>query len=190
MSYHADIDIDLANRDDILNLIQHIPAQLNINGKQSKHNSGVYIQPIPINPVTGIASIDYKEADKRSYFKLDFLNMHVYKHIHDNEHYEKLLADKPPWEKLLDPNFVNEIVHISNYYEQLKNMKPDSIIRMAMFISAIRPSKKHLLGKEWKEIEKTIWDKPKNGEYYYKKSHSIAYAQLIVIHMNIVNETY
>jgi DNA polymerase III alpha subunit len=57
-----------------------------------------------------------------------------------------------------------------------------------MFLAMIRPGKKHLIGKTWKEIGETIWDKVE-GEYSFKKSHSIAYAHLVVVHMNIINES-
>jgi DNA polymerase III alpha subunit len=33
-----------------------------------------------------------------------------------------------------------------------------------------------------------IWKKPDNGEYYFKKSHAIAYAVAVVVHMNLICE--
>jgi len=44
----ADVDLDFANREDILKLIQYTPARQS-NGK--KHNSGVYVTDIPYDPV-------------------------------------------------------------------------------------------------------------------------------------------
>ena len=61
----------------------------------------------------------------------------------------------------------------------------DSIPRLAMFLAAIRPAKKHLIGLPWREVAKTIWDKGSDG-YSFKKSHAIAYAQLVVVHMNLL----
>ena len=68
----ADIDIDVPNRDAVLQLIQHVPARLD-NGR--KHNSGVYITDIPTDPVNHCAAINYADAEQRGYFKLDFLNL-------------------------------------------------------------------------------------------------------------------
>ena len=65
---------------------------------------------------------------------------------------------------------------------------PDTIPRMAMFIAALRPGKKHLLGKPWAEIAKEIWTKVDDDEYAFKQSHSISYAVLVALHMNIVDE--
>lgn len=61
----------------------------------------------------------------------------------------------------------------------------DSIPRLAMFLALIRPAKKHLIGKSWKEVAETIWDKGSDG-YSFKKSHAIAYAHLVVVHMNLL----
>jgi hypothetical protein len=64
----------------------------------------------------------------------------------------------------------------------------DGIPRLAMFLAIIRPGKKHLQGKTWKEVAKTVWDKGNDG-YTFKKSHAIAYAHLVVVHMNLLEET-
>jgi hypothetical protein len=63
----------------------------------------------------------------------------------------------------------------------------NSIPRLAMFLAAIRPAKRHLLGKTWKEINKTVWDKDLTG-YSFKRSHAVAYSQLVVVHMNLIKE--
>jgi hypothetical protein len=36
-------------------------------------------------------------------------------------------------------------------------------------------------------VSTTIWDKDTTG-YTFKKSHAIAYAQLVVVHMNLLEE--
>jgi hypothetical protein len=63
----------------------------------------------------------------------------------------------------------------------------DSITRLAMFLAVIRPGKKHLIGKSWKDVAKTVWDKGSDG-YTFKKSHAIAYSHLVVVHMNLLEE--
>ena len=184
----ADVDIDFANRSDILQHIKHISARKLHQGKPERHNSGVYVQPIPYDPMLDASAIHYKVADERGYFKIDFLNVSVYQLIRDEAHYQALLAKEPPWERLDDPKFVEQIIHIANYSTVLQYTMPDSIPRMAMFLSILRPGKKHLQGQTWKEIAKTVWLKDDNDEYSFKKSHAIAYSLLVTLHMNIVDE--
>ena len=73
MSIKGDIDIDFANREEILSLIPYVAAARYERGELKKHNSGIYLQKIPVNPITNVASIDYETAEKRGYYKLDFL---------------------------------------------------------------------------------------------------------------------
>lgn len=188
MTHHADIDIDFGNRENIIKLIKHIPASKRNGLIFSRHLSGVYVQPIPIEPITGFSALPFRLADDRGYFKLDFLNVSIYNEIRDQEHYDKLLATEPPWERLQERQFVERLIHVNNYHTQLLDMMPDTIARMAMFISAIRPGKQHLLGKPWKEVGETIWEKTDDTLYVFKKSHSLAYALLVALHMNVLNE--
>ena len=103
-----DIDLDFFNRSEILDIIKHVPASLK-NG--TKHNTGVYCQKIPVNPLTGNAAIDYKEADSRGYFKIDFLNANVYKGIKSEDHLVKLMNTEPIWDLLLQEEFVKMLFH-------------------------------------------------------------------------------
>ena len=84
----ADIDIDLANRDQLLALIQTTAARQVTQGQVREHNSGVYVTDIPYDPVNACAAIDYETAEQLGYFKIDLLNMTVYKLIRDQAHYD------------------------------------------------------------------------------------------------------
>ena len=181
----ADIDIDFANRETVLRLIQHVPARQS-NGK--KHNSGIYVTDIPADPVNQCAAIDYEEAEQRGYFKLDFLNMSVYQLIQDPAHYEAMLAATPPWARLwADHAWASQLVHVGNYTDLLRVMKPDSIPRMAAFISVIRPGKAHLQTRPWAEVFESVWDGDESKGYTFKKAHAISYAALVALHMNLLS---
>ena len=183
----ADIDIDLADRSKILDLIQHVPARLERDGQVRHHNSGVYLNPIPVDAVAGCAAIDYEEAESRGYFKIDFLNMTVYQLIKDQEHYDRMLTQPPQWSRLWqDPDWAAQLVHVGGYTELLHNMRPDSIPRMAAFISIIRPGKAHLQNKSWAEVFASVWDGDASRGYVFKKSHAISYAALVALHMNLL----
>lgn len=186
----ADVDIDLADRDQILALIKYTPARQVVDGKIRKHNSGVYATSIPVDPINECASIDYKEADARGYFKIDLLNMHVYKLVKDHNHYTEMLKREPTWSKLLDKEFCEKVVHVANHYDLLCKLKPDSIPRMAMFLALIRPAKRHLADKSWAEIAKEIWQAPEDDSYFFKKSHAVGYAHLVALHMNLLETSH
>ena len=185
----ADIDIDFADREHILKLIQHTPARQITDGRPRRHNSGVYVTDIPYDPVNQCAAIDYESAEARGYFKLDFLNMGVYQLIRDQAHYDQLLAQPPTWSRLwTDVAWASQLVHVGNYADLLQQMRPDSITRMAAFISVIRPGKAHLQGQPWDQVFKSVWDGDTSRGYTFKKSHSLSYAMLVALHMSLLSQ--
>ena len=154
-----DIDIDVGNRDRLLELITHTPASMDRDGTITKHNTGIYVNPIPADPLTGFCNIDYQQAEELGYVKIDLLNNSIYNLIRDNDHLDKLLATEPDWDMLKDKTFVEKVVHINNHYNLLQLMPEpvNSIPRMAMFISIIRPAKRHLAGLTWKQVAQTLY---------------------------------
>ena len=185
----ADIDIDLANRDQLLALIQATPARQITQGQVRRHNSGVYVTDIPWDPVNACAAIDYEEAEYLGYFKIDLLNMSVYQLVKSPEHYEQMLAQEPPWERLwTDSGWAGQLVHVGNYADLLKSMRPDSIPRMAAFISIIRPGKAHLQNRPWSEVFESVWESDDSRGFVFKHAHAIGYAALVALHMNLLNQ--
>lgn len=184
-----DIDIDFADRNAVLEHFKHIPASIKEdNCTFKKHNTGIYCTSIPYNPITGLSSIDYKEAEDRGYFKIDFLNVSIYKDVKDEAHLTQLMETEPLWDLLEQQEFTDLLFHVNGHTSLMRQMKPRSIEELAMCIALIRPAKKHLIGKTWTEIGTEIWKKPENGEYYFKKAHAIAYAHAIVVQMNLICE--
>ena len=186
----ADIDIDFANRDQLLQLIRTIPARQLTQGQVRRHNSGVYVTDIPYDAVNKCAAIEYETAEQLGYFKIDLLNMSVYQLIKDPEHYQQMLDATPPWERLwTDPEWAKQLVHVGNYTELLQTMRPDSITRMAAFIAIIRPGKAHLQNCSWTEVFRSVWDGNDSKGFVFKHSHSISYAALVALHMNLLNQS-
>lgn len=186
----ADIDLDLADRDRLLQLIRCTPARQENDGQMRRHNSGVYVTAIPRDPVNKCAAINYQEAERRGYFKIDLLHMSVYNLIKSPEHYEIMLDRTPPWTRLWqDTEWSRQLVHVGNYTDLLVSMRPDSIPRMAAFISIIRPGKAHLQNKPWAEVFESVWDGDDSRGYTFKKSHAISYAALVALHMNLIHFT-
>jgi len=184
----ADIDIDFADRSQLLELIQHTPARQTVQGQVRRHNSGVYVTDIPSDPVHHCAAIDYEAAEQLGYFKIDFLNMSVYQLITSPEHYATAVATEPNWSRLWqEPEWAQQLAHVGNYTDLLKEMRPDSIPRMAAFISIIRPGKAHLQRQPWDAVFDSVWDGDESRGYTFKRSHAISYAALVALHMNLLS---
>jgi hypothetical protein len=190
MKFQSDIDIDLGDRTQALAHIKHVPASILRDNKLVKHNSGIYVTDIPVDPFTGQASIDYQAAELRGYVKLDLLNVSLYTQIKSEQHLQDLMQREPLWDLLLDPGFFSLLIHVGNHHDTLLKMPEpvNSIPRMAMFLSVIRPAKRHLIGRTWQEVARTVWDKPSDDGYYFKKSHAVSYAHLVVVNMNLICE--
>lgn len=180
-----DIDIDFADRELALTEIKHVIARLD---SDKKHNTGVYVQAIPCDPITRLSTIDYKTAEDRGYFKLDFLNVGIYNGVRDRAHLKQLMETEPVWDLLEDDEFVNLLFHVNGHGSILRQMKPRSIPQLASILAMIRPAKRHLIGKDWKTVEQEVWIKPEGDEYYFKKAHAHSYACLVVVHMNLICE--
>ena len=180
-----DIDIDFADRDVVLSKIQHRVAKLD---SEKKHNTGVYVTEIPHNPVDNLSTIDYKTADKRGYFKLDFLNVSIYKDVRDEDHLTELMNKEPIWELLTHDEFVDNVFHLSGHGDVLRTLTPKSVEDLAAVLAIIRPAKRHLVNESWTTIRKEVWTKPTDGSYYFKKAHAVSYAMACVVHMNLLCE--
>jgi len=180
-----DIDIDFADRDVVLSKLTHRVAKLD---SEKKHNTGVYVTEIPHNPVDNLSTIDYKTAEDRGYFKLDFLNVSIYKDIRDEQHLTELMNKEPLWDLLLHDDFSNSVFHLNSHGDVLRTLKPTNIEQLAAVLAIIRPAKRHLLNESWDTILQEVWTKPKDGSYYFKKAHAVSYAVACVVHMNLLVE--
>jgi hypothetical protein len=190
MKFKSDIDIDVADRDQALATVKHVDASIIRDGKISKHNTGAYFTEIPVDPFTGRASLDYEAAEDRGYIKVDVLNVGLYSQIKNEQHLQDLMQQEPAWDRLYDPEFCARLIHIGAHYETLIKMPEavNSIPRLAMFLAVIRPAKRHLIGLSWAKVAKTVWDKPEDGSYAFKKSHAISYSHLVAVNMNLLTQ--
>ena len=89
-----DVDIDFFNREQALKLFKHTPAAIIKEDESEKHKTGVYFHSAPQDPITGHCSLDYKKAEERGYFKIDCLNVNIYKDVtSEQELVELMLTD-------------------------------------------------------------------------------------------------
>tara|TARA_R110000744_G_scaffold17218_1_gene46882 strand:- start:897 stop:1457 length:561 start_codon:yes stop_codon:yes gene_type:complete len=182
-----DIDIDFANRDAILSKIKHRVAKLN-TGK--KHNTGVYVTEIPHNPFNELSTIDHKVADARGYFKLDFLNVSIYKNVKNEQHLTELMERTPIWQLLEHEDFSEKVFHLNGHSALLKQLKPSSVQQLAASLAIIRPAKRYLVNESWETILKEVWIKPTDGAYFFKKAHAFSYAMAVCVHMNLICDEF
>ena len=182
-----DVDIDFFDRDETLKLFKHAPASIIKDDKIEKHKTGVYFHAIPTQPITGHSSLDYKKAEDRGYFKIDCLNVNIYKNIKSEQELVELMIEEPDWNMLKDPKVVENLFHLNGHFNIVSKLEPKNVEQLAAVLAIIRPSKRYLVNKSWEEIMKEVWIKPTEG-YFFKKSHATSYAVAVVVHMNLICE--
>jgi len=183
-----DIDIDFLDRERALKVFDYTVASRLDNNKLVKHNTGVYLHDVPVDPISGLCAIPYSEAESLGYFKIDFLNVSMYNGVRDEEHLIQLMETEPLWDLLLQDEFADLLFHLNGHGAILRKTCPSSVEELAAVLAMIRPAKRNLIGKPWPEIMKEVWTKPGTDEYYFKKSHATAYAVAIVVQMNLICE--
>ena len=181
-----DVDIDFFDRDGVLKLFKHTPASIIKDDKIEKHKTGVYFHAIPSDPINGYATLDYKKAEDRGYFKIDCLNVNIYKNVKSEQELVELMIEEPDWDMLKDPKVVENLFHLNSHYNIVSKLEPKNIEQLAAVLAIIRPAKRGLMYKDWTDILKEVWVKPTDGSYFFKKSHAVAYAQAIVVQMNLI----
>lgn len=193
----TDIDIDFKDGKSVIAQLPCVRSTERITEDGLiAHNSGVHFDNIPVDPVSGLASIQYKEAERLGYQKVDILSQSAYAHVRDRQHMKELMNKEPDWDLLLVPDIVNELSQIKKHISLLHVWKPKSIDELAMFIAMIRPGKRKCQSMNtWDEVKKTIWDYDSieldaEGKKlrYFKKPHAYAYSLMIVVQLNALVE--
>lgn len=193
----TDIDIDFKNSKDVISMLPCIRSiELITEDGIVPHNSGVHFDNIPVDPITGFASIPYKEAERLGYQKVDILSQSAYDHVKDRNHLKELMNREPNWDLLLVPEFVEKLSQIKKHITLLHIWKPASIDELAMFIAMIRPGKRNCQSmNNWDEVRSVIWDYNSIGIdaegkklRYFKKPHAYAYSLMIVVQLNALVE--
>ena len=183
-----DIDIDFVDRDQALKLFKHVPASRIDNDRLVRHNTGVYLHSVPASATEAVCSVPYDHTTAEEYFKIDFLNVGIYKGVRDETHLIQLMGTEPLWDLLEQDDFVNLLFHVNGHGSILREMKPTNVEQLAAILAMIRPAKRYLIGKDWSTILREVWQKPENDEYFFKKSHATAYAVAVVVQMNLICE--
>ncbi|SOK58557.1 hypothetical protein [Yersinia phage fHe-Yen9-04] len=193
----TDIDIDFK---DGKSVIEQLPCTRSVEKITEDglipHNSGIHFDNIPTDPISGLASIPYKEAERLGYQKVDILSQSAYVHVRDRNHLKELMNKEPDWNLLLVPEIVDQLSQIKKHITLLNIWKPSSIDELAMFIAMIRPGKRQCQSmNSWDEVRAVIWEYDSIGLdaegkklRYFKKPHAFAYSLMIVVQLNALVE--
>ena len=184
-----DVDIDFFDRDGVLKLFKHAPASIIKDGEIIKHKTGVYFHAVPTDPINKQSTFDYKKAEERGYFKIDCLNVSIYKNIKSEQELVELMIEEPDWDMLKNQKIVDQLFHLNGHFNIVSKLEPKNIEQLAAVLAIIRPAKIGLafqMKKNWVDILKEVWIKPKDNSYFFKKSHAVAYAHAIVVQMNLI----
>jgi DNA polymerase III alpha subunit len=100
----------------------------------------------------------------------------------------ELMLTEPNWDMLKDKSIVDQLFHINGHYDIVSKLEPRTIEQLSAVLAIIRPAKRGLMYKDWPTILQEVWVRPTDGSYFFKKSHAVAYAQAIVVQMNILNK--
>jgi len=153
----------------------------------TSHPSGYYLESVPVDPETGCCAFDYEYGDEKGFHKIDLLTNSSYNGFSSKQEVINALTSEPPWSKLGDPEFVAKLPHIAKHFDVVSKVQPRSIEELADVLALIRPGKKHLLDaylKNPKSVRRNLYKRSTNEQMYFKKSHSISYAAMIVCVMN------
>lgn len=188
----ADIDIDFQTSFVVNSIFTTaVPASMEKDQNLLKHPCGFYFQHIPVDNITNLAAIPYREAENLGYFKIDFLHLSLLDHFNSKQEIREMIHKQPNWELLQDKDHVTKLFQIHNHFDVLKKVKPKSVQELADCIALIRPNKKHLLDEYLRNKETTriiLYHRLPNDKSSFKKSHSVAYALTIVLQLHLIEQ--
>jgi hypothetical protein len=184
-----DVDLEVVRRDEVAGLFgTAVPASQITNNRLVRHNTGLYFQDIPVNPLTGLAAFPYKLAEELGFLKIDLLSApYPYEGVDSMDELRALLVEPIDWSWFKVPEFVATLFQFDGMVnadltvgEVVAYYEPQSIDDLACLVAIIRPGKKHLIGEPWETVRAQIWDKEGRG-HQFKKSHAVAYALAVGI---------
>lgn len=194
-----DVDIDVKHRDAAVDLFSTaiVASQIDQHSDLVRHKNGLYFQGIPQDPITKLAAFPYDLAEKLGYYKIDFLPYHIYDMVENNAELDELLriAEHPgfPWEWFLDERFYEnedtrlQLTQLARHHHLCQMYPPHSVQDVAILNALIRPRKRYLVGRPWDEVVQKVWEKRDDETgYFFKKSHAVAFALAILVHMQLI----
>lgn len=151
------------------------------------HPSGVYLDDVPVDEMTGNAAFDHKERFAANLVNVDILTNTSYDRFTSKEEVIEMSKKEPNWDLLKQEKTVRKLPHISKHFELIEDLDIKSVDDLADALALIRPGKAHLLEtykENKKSVRRQLYVRPSNGQPYFKKSHAYSYAVMIVAILN------
>ena len=168
-----------------------VRASMVTDGKLQRHPCGAYFQAIPVDDVTGLSAIPFRDAGKLGYFKIDLLKLGLLEDFESKEEVRRLAKTPPNWDLLLDESFVEQLFQLRNSFDIVSQLQPNSIETLADCVAIIRPNKRKYLTDYMQDPVATrplLYRHDGDDKSSFKRSHAIAYASTIVLHMHKLSE--
>jgi hypothetical protein len=185
----VDVDIDVSSSFNPLDVFPNwVRASTLLNGELRPHPCGVYPQEVAVDPITHLAAAPFKILENHGYLKVDFLHNTVYDSFSSQEEIEVLLTMEPEWKLLLIPSVQETLFQLSKHGDILDIVRPTNVEELADVLALIRPGKRKILDLYLSDRNKgrrLLYTK--TTEYYFKKSHAIGYALVIVLQLHLIN---
>ena len=156
------------------------------------HPSGIIIEDVPVDPVSGLSCLHYTECDLLGLYKVDLLTNNSYNIFKDQAELDEYREMEPDFSLLMIEAICTKLPHIGNHFDMVKELKPSSISELADVLALMRPGKMHLI-EDYANPQKrslvigNLYRASTTG-MYFKKSHAVGYALMIVTVMNKLKE--
>ena len=154
------------------------------------HPSGIYLEAVPVDELTKNCAFDYNYGDSLGFMKVDILTNRSYNNFKNKSELTKFANMEPDWDKFMDEAMVAKLPHIANHFDTVSKIRPQTIEELADIIALIRPAKIRLIPdyrKKTKAVRHRLYKRPIDQSAYFKKSHAIAYAVMIVAVLNKIS---
>lgn len=177
-----DVDIDIKPTIDRTKYGTRAMVYNETTQKISPHAAGIYLHDVPVDPVTNLCAFDYKHGNQQGHPKVDLLNNTAYELFESKQDIIDTMEVSVDWDLFLDEEIVSKLPHIGNHFDLVRRISPMSVLDLADVLALIRPGKSHLVSDYIKNKDKTrkvLYRR--STEAYFKKSHAISYAMMIVL---------
>lgn len=188
MSIRRDFDVDIDVKSSFNR--EKIGTRAMVYNRDSEkilpHPSGVYIEEVPVDPITGLCSFDYKYGAEHGFMKIDLLSNSVYDKFKTKDDILYAAYHDVDWREFERKETVEQLPHIANHFDIVEQVGPKSIEELADILALIRPGKRYLLDEyvqNKKSAQRKLYRRPREDLNYFKKSHAISYAVMIVCYL-------
>jgi len=184
-----DIDIDTKPSFDPKDHFNITPASMVQDGLLIKHPCGCFFQTIPIDSITKLAAIPYKQAEEIGYTKIDFLHLSVLDYFSSKEEIKILLKKEPDWALLLNQTVVSKLFQLNKHVDLLQQVKPTSVIELSDTIALIRPGKRQFLNQYLQDKDKNrclLYRQGTDDKSSFRRGHAISYSLTVVLQLHLI----